>query len=373
MEYKFAQAGMEDAILDFANYVFSQAHVPHDFKTLLPKVYARDDFAPIHAVALDEKKGLRGMVAVLDGELVYPDIGQIRYGFIGTVSVHPYARGEGHMKTLMPMAMEAAKARGLDLLLLGGRRQRYQYFGFERGMVSLSFTISKENIRHYLLGVDAGDIAFAPLLKEHVPFARTLQESSVSYCRRDDFESIVRSWNRTAFVVQKAGEAVGYLVADKRHNIHEIQLKEPSLLLPVVKAWIEANGGQPLDIHVLPHAFDQISCLSAFAEDFHIEDAEMLRIFNWEKLLHILMRLQGGLKALTDGQVCIRIGEENYLLSVKNGMGSAEKTNREAQLSMSEQEAVSLLFSPLSLHKKESAALHNWLPLPLAFSSVDGF
>lgn len=40
MDYRIATpADREDAI-DFANYVFSQAHRPHDFKKLLPKEYA---------------------------------------------------------------------------------------------------------------------------------------------------------------------------------------------------------------------------------------------------------------------------------------------------------------------------------------------
>ena len=40
--YTRGAAGEMGDIVDFINYVFSQAHRPHDFKTLLPKVYADD-------------------------------------------------------------------------------------------------------------------------------------------------------------------------------------------------------------------------------------------------------------------------------------------------------------------------------------------
>ena len=39
-EYMIAAPSDRADVIDFANYVFSQAHRPHDFKTLLPKVYA---------------------------------------------------------------------------------------------------------------------------------------------------------------------------------------------------------------------------------------------------------------------------------------------------------------------------------------------
>ena len=56
----------------------------------------------------------------------------LRVGCVGTVSVHLYSRGEGHMKILMAMMMDDARAKGCDLLMLGGARKRYNYFGFEQ-------------------------------------------------------------------------------------------------------------------------------------------------------------------------------------------------------------------------------------------------
>ena len=35
-QYVLGTPADRDDIVDFANYVFSQAHVPHDFKKLLP-------------------------------------------------------------------------------------------------------------------------------------------------------------------------------------------------------------------------------------------------------------------------------------------------------------------------------------------------
>ena len=100
------------AIIDFINYVFSQAHRPHDFMRLIPKTYGDpgEAFENWHFLAKSEK-GIRACIAVRPFELLAAGE-SLPAGFVGSVSVHPYARGEGHMKQLMPMVIEHAKEKG---------------------------------------------------------------------------------------------------------------------------------------------------------------------------------------------------------------------------------------------------------------------
>ena len=50
-EYRIARPEEKDACIELANYVFSTAHCPHDFETLIPKVYGEGvDSAFIHRV-----------------------------------------------------------------------------------------------------------------------------------------------------------------------------------------------------------------------------------------------------------------------------------------------------------------------------------
>ena len=130
-EYRKAFRHEEADILDFINYVFSQAHRPHDFKRLLPKVYAHEGFYRWHYVAVENGR-IRGTVAVLPVEMPFGEGQSLKIGYVGSVSAHPYDKGAGHMKKLMQLMLEDTKDQ-YDLLALGGRRQRYQYFGFECG------------------------------------------------------------------------------------------------------------------------------------------------------------------------------------------------------------------------------------------------
>lgn len=46
--------------------------------------------------------------------------------YLGIISVHPRARGEGHMKILTNICLEEA-SEAYDMIVLCGQRQRYEY------------------------------------------------------------------------------------------------------------------------------------------------------------------------------------------------------------------------------------------------------
>ena len=109
VEYRKARAEDAADILDFINYVFSQAHRPHDFKKLNPRMYASDyPFWEDHYVAVEN--------------------GKIR----GTLSV---------------TRIERERAGGFDLAELNGLRQRYEYFGYTQGDCRLRARITPTNVR----------------------------------------------------------------------------------------------------------------------------------------------------------------------------------------------------------------------------------
>ncbi|MBE5791871.1 MAG: GNAT family N-acetyltransferase [Clostridiales bacterium] len=129
IEYRYASDEHRRDVIDFINYVFSQAACPHDFKTLIPKVYADGrGYADIHAIVLEDNY-VRGVVAQLPNEFTYGGR-KLKTGYIGSVSTYKYSRGSGYMIKLMEMQAENAVKQGIDVMLLGGQRQRYEYYGY---------------------------------------------------------------------------------------------------------------------------------------------------------------------------------------------------------------------------------------------------
>ena len=101
-EYRMTVPEDKADVIDFANLVFSQAHQPHDFSTLLPKVYGPDaERLAEHFIATQNGK-IRGCVGLYKEDYKLGD-SMLKLGFVGTVSVHKYSRGEGHMQKLMTM------------------------------------------------------------------------------------------------------------------------------------------------------------------------------------------------------------------------------------------------------------------------------
>lgn len=111
-------AGELPDILDFANYVFSQSSQPHDFRRLLPKLYGENSGSEGYHYLVREDGRIRAMVCAMPLSLLWRQA--VAAAGIGTVSVHPYARGKGYMKALMNQAMEDLKTQGYAMAFLGG-------------------------------------------------------------------------------------------------------------------------------------------------------------------------------------------------------------------------------------------------------------
>lgn len=138
-EYRLAKPEEWEDCIELANYVFSMAHRPHDFEQLIPRVYqAGPEMARIHRVAVAENGRLRAEIAVLPQQMAAGGK-LLRAGYVGSVSVHPKARGEGHMKRLLGDWITDLEGT-CDLLALDGQRQRYAYFGFTPGSENTRFT-----------------------------------------------------------------------------------------------------------------------------------------------------------------------------------------------------------------------------------------
>ena len=67
---------------------------------------------------------------------------------IGAVSTHPNSQGKNMMKTLMEFATEKIKQYGYSIAYLGGLRNRYLYFGYEKCGYKMVFKLNKSNIKH---------------------------------------------------------------------------------------------------------------------------------------------------------------------------------------------------------------------------------
>ena len=96
-EYRVARPEEQAALTFFGSMVFSMDGEKTDFETLIPKEYAKERSCAEHHLLAVNEQGIRGMIATLPGVMRVGKL-ELKTGYVGTVSVHPQARGEGHEK-----------------------------------------------------------------------------------------------------------------------------------------------------------------------------------------------------------------------------------------------------------------------------------
>ena len=392
-EVQFDRARLEDCddVIDFGDFVFSKAHVPHDFLGLLPKLYKREYFMEgIHYLARENEKivaavGAYPMKLEFSGGPSLPGRG------IGMVSVHPRSRSKGYMKALMNMALEDMKKDGMVFSCLGGQRQRYEYFGYTPVGNTYAFTARESNFRHAMGREWNTSLSLRAVKAEDKSILDRIQAlheaKSIRYYRsRDKLFDILSSWNAKVFAFFEGEHFKGYLVSKLASNdIVEINLEHPSRLCEAIglfsRTLHEKSGQDSIMIFAGPHEEERITTLSKFAERCSQTSAYQFNVFNIKALVEPFVKFKAAQQALADGSFVLSIkgqskDQSNLQLSVRGGEIKVSESSSPPDLSLDPMEAVNFFFSPLSTITnpkiRESVFLQSLLPLPLFFENIDG-
>lgn len=385
--YELATPADYDEIIEHANFVFSYAHRPHEFKTLIPKAYgAERTMWPEHFLARENGR-IRGLVGLLPFDMRVMDE-VLHVGFIGTVSVHPYSRGMGHMKKCMAMSTEYAREHGIDIMALGGQRQRYEYYGYERGGTAYSFTITPTNCRHALKDVDASAISFAPFaqVRERIPELHALYESGIVAGARPlaNFEQICSTWYNRPHAILRGDELIGYAItsADLK-GISELRLKDSQDFNAVIKAYLGFSGIDRVEVDIPPHRAADARAAARLCEDCGVGENEMFMILNYERVVGVYLRLKQRIAGrLPDGRVTLGItgidgdaSPRSLTIGVQAGEITCRFTTDAPDIVLDTTAAQNLLLNPMTYVDTSSlpACARSYFPLPAYIEGADGF
>lgn len=371
-EYRCGTPAERADMIDFANYVFSQAHRPHDFKTLLPKTYADDapDFSDWHFLAVRDGH-IRAMVSCRPTEM-YVGKMKLSCGCVGSVSVHPYSRGEGHMKTLMAMMLEDSRKRGYDMLFLGGQRQRYEHFGFESACIQTDYMISEASARHAMADIDDTGVSFTEItadMEKELDFARELaNRGAIHGVRpREEFLAIMHSWNSKLWLVTVDGKPSGYIMGD----VSELMLTDENLLPRVIKAMMRDGRKEAVTIPAAPYETERIRILEGIFHHRSVHSGEMVNVLNWKNTLAALLGLKASCTRLNDVKAELDIDGEKLTIEVRNGVPAVTEGG-EGSIKLTHIEAERLMFGFERAFLPDER-FGNLLPLPLYISPADTF
>lgn len=283
-------------LIDFIDYVFSKNARPHDFATLLPKLYgANGDAAPHHFAVREDGRIIATLIAypvrmrVNGMELLH--IG------IGSVSVHPRARGRGYMQLMLDAADAKARELGADFAVLSGQRQRYEHYGYAYTGMHMDAVLTRKNVRHTLSEESIEGISLRPMEQADVPQALAIHHAQRSFCLRPEaqFIDILSTWNNQPQVILKDGEMIGYAtltVHEQRANIAELQAREEALVPAMLKKLSSVYGD--LSLTAAPWETQRAQLLSRICEDFSLVPDNLYKIYNSERVRQAFGPLGGG-------------------------------------------------------------------------------
>jgi len=380
MEYRLAEDRDMAEIIDLINMVFSMVRIPHDFPVLLPKVYAEPNRrSDIHMLA-HEDGALCGVFGLLPFELVMTG-GVLSCGYLGSMAVHPRARGRGVMGELCRRLIDRGIEKDMDLLVLGGQRQRYEHSGFCACGSRMRYIITRANIRHCLREAQAGGIAFRPLEAggedEAFAFALYGRQTVTGAREKKSFVPALRSYWNDAWTICRGDTAIGYLMASGDGRcIYELVLEDEAMLPAVLKAWVEQKNASPVSLVTAPHEAQRNRFLAGICEGYSCASDEMFLCLKPDRVIEAYLRLKKTYVPLEDGELKLGFGSFGTIrISVCGTEIIAEKTLKEPDLMLDDQQAHAFAFGcDRSAWMRQDVQMpRGWFPLHLHIPEADRF
>ena len=290
IEMKWASAGEKNEIIDFCDFIFSKFSRPHDFETLLPKLYGTNgDSAPHHFIIREDGRIVAAILAypveMRIGENSFMTIG------VGSVSVHPRAQGRGYMQHMLKAVDDHARELDAVFSVLGGQRQRYGYFGYHPSGYHMDFSISARNVKHALKEADDSCLEIIPMQNEHVAAALELHTSQLMYCTRtpENFLDVAGSWYHKSYAILNKGVFAGFAILKpdgSSVDVSELQLASDDILPDVLKKLVGTFG--PAKLTVAPWQRERARCLTSISETWQITRDHMFKFYQEDRLRRIL-------------------------------------------------------------------------------------
>lgn len=369
--YRQARPEEHDDYIDLANYTFG-----FDMEKLLPKVYREDyDSSSITKVAEDENGRIVAQNAVLP-QVVHAGNFKLRTNFLGSMVVHPRHRGEGHMKALMKACLDEMPD-NFQISVLGGKRQRYEYFGYTTGGIQWEYRVIEDNIRHALKDENSEGISFLPLSEAEgwMDLVIRLYTDRDVYVERDpkQMQYILASYHQHALGILKDGNLIGYLLVSKdKTSVSEFEVLDSSDTKKIVKAYFSTFGLKNVQFTFPPYERDVTKEFSDFAEWYTIQPNNMFNIFDFAAVLEAFLTVKHRTYVLSDGCFSAVMDGQPVTITVTQNEVDIKREAKDDAIILDKMDAQKLILTPYGRYMNLPVPL-DWFPLPLFWHTVDCF
>lgn len=315
----------------------------------------------------------------------------LRVAGIGGVTVDPTCRRQGFMRLLMDRALDLIRAEGYELAFLGGRRHRYQHWGWEKCGLTISMSVDRYNIEHTTEGVltDAGaaELTLEPLsgAPDVWDALQPLHDRQLVRCQRpeESFHLYLQHCDaQTHVAVDAHGKVVGYLVLDEDGTgVHELVSVDDPTALKMIRLALTGPEGKASRLSIAglgAHRSTLIKALGPLAEGVSFGLSGNWQVFDWPAVVGALLTLQADLMPLIHGAVVIAITGQPRAMRLYVGPDEVgcQWTDDKPDVCTDAFTAMRMLFGPLPpalviTLPEAASALQAWCPMPLSIPNLD--
>lgn len=381
IEYVRAKASEYEEVVAEADRAFGHQPEEDFFRTIQPKLYRTDDTMDSHYLVREDGK-IAGLLCAYNAEMDVFGKKLLSCG-IGTVCVLPEYRSRGYMKGLMKYAEDRMVEDGVDFAILGGRRQRYEYFGYTLAGTNLCAHFRKQNAE-YLYGKNADfGYKFTDVSRDNTEildkmYALYMEKSMKVIRSREKFYDCFCNGDARPVVITKNDEFFGYSCLNGNNGgTGEIELLDFSELGHVLNDIMNFYGTYGIDVGFVECSNDEKQqFLTMNAENFGISRVDLVMILNFRSVLDAFLNLKASCKNLVDGECSFEVeGHKPFKITVKNNSVTVEDFDGDAEVKMPYLTAVQKFFSHgganYNYGTKMPAVAESWFPAPFWFSAPD--
>ena len=360
------------------------------FEELLPTIYQPTDRDMANLFAVRDKGAIVSATGAFPRTWCVGDAQLTLIGIGGVATLHEY-RGKGLMSQTISAIVQMMRDEGVHASFLGGQRQRYRTFGWDKAGFQLEFKLLSKNFLHEPVG-DVPVVTLMPLDPAEAKTLKRLHElydAMPMHCVResDRFEMYTRTWGNTPFVARDdTGKVVGSVILS-RDGGTEIELVGADIMSrwAMLRAAYEqlnmaADAGGMVWLTLRhefgPDAWTQL--LGRAAEITCVQNSGNWFILDWQAVTNALMRVRHTLSPLSEGVVVLDIEgcPQRLRIFVSGSDAGSEWCSADADVQVDRFTANRLLFGPtppwcVMPLPTEACQLNAWCPLPLVVPLQD--
>ncbi len=349
------------------------------FFELLPKLYKKEYNHCENNMVVTENGEWKGAVGLFfDEDIVLGE--KIICGGIGNVAVTKDCRGKGYMQDCMQMAMDKMIEKNADIGVLGGQRQRYEYFSFQPAGLLNKFGFNSSNLKH-IYGKDFKSQLHAIRVKrddkEYIEFIKSLYNSLPERVVRKDemFYDYLISWCSIPYVFKDGEKLVGYCIIESEMNsINEIKAINFDYFKLIIPAIFLESEQKDITFESPEYETEYVKYFSNICEWQRKEHCSSFTVLNWEKFLKSQLKLKATYTPLCDGEASFLIHgykqDEKFKISVKNNEISFSNDVSEPY-ELTHKQAMELFFSMLKCDIILKPEIAQWFPVPIFIHSAN--